>query len=42
MVEPLYELEDNGCHCTDDNIESDWEWDEDVEMYVCNGCGDVQ
>lgn len=40
--EPPYEAEDIGCDCTEDGIESEWEWDEDQGLYVCNGCGEVQ
>lgn len=39
---PTYEAEDIGCECTDNGIESEWEWVPELECYVCNGCGAVQ
>lgn len=40
--EPPVEAEDIGCQCTDDGIESQWEWDKRQSCYVCISCGDVQ
>ena len=37
-----YEVEDNGCDCTEDGFDSDWEWNEEQECYICNGCGERQ
>jgi len=42
MDEPWYEPEDIGCHCTEADIDSEWEWDEEQGCYVCTGYGDVQ
>lgn len=40
--QPDYEVEDNGCSCTESGVESEWNWDSDQECYVCEGCGEVQ
>lgn len=40
--EPVCEAEDIGCSCTEAGIESEWDWDKDQQVYVCNGCGEVQ
>ncbi len=37
-----YDAEDCGCSCTEDGVESEWEWDETKGCYVCSGCGEVQ
>ena len=37
-----YDAEDCGCACTEEGVESEWEWDADLGCYVCNGCGDQQ
>lgn len=42
MSEPFYEAEDVGCACNESGVESEWEWDEVQECYVCTGCGEVQ
>ena len=39
---PLYDPEDIGCQCTEDGIDSEWEWRPDQGCYVCAGCGAVQ
>jgi hypothetical protein len=40
--EPIYEVEDNGCQCTKEGIDSEWNWDKNQECWVCSGCGDTQ
>jgi hypothetical protein len=45
--EPTFEVEDIGCQCNneeqeDGGYDSEWEWSEDQDVYVCTGCGDVQ
>jgi hypothetical protein len=40
--EPVCEAEDIGCSCNDAGIESEWDWSEEQQVYVCNGCGEVQ
>lgn len=40
--EPVCEAEDIGCSCTEAGVESEWDWDKDQQVYVCNGCGEVQ
>lgn len=37
-----YEAEDIGCNCTENGIESEWEWNKDQGCYICSGCGEVQ
>lgn len=37
-----YDAKDVGCHCTDADGESSWEWDGGKSCYVCSGCGDLQ
>ena len=41
-VVPWYEAEDIGCLCTEDGIESEWEWDPTQSCYICAGCGEPQ
>jgi hypothetical protein len=41
-TEPVCEAEDIGCACTEAGIESEWDWSESQQVYVCNGCGEVQ
>ena len=41
-AEPWYDLEDNGCHCTVEGFDSEWEWVPEQGCYVCQGCGDTQ
>ena len=40
--EPDVELDDIDCACTEDGIDSDWEWLPDQHVWICNGCGEVQ
>jgi hypothetical protein len=40
--EPVCEAEDVGCSCTEAGIGSEWDWNESQQVYVCNGCGEVQ
>ena len=41
--EPVYEAEDIGCDCIQNRgMDSEWEWHKDQQVYVCNGCGEVQ
>lgn len=42
VSEPWYNLEDNGCQCTEQGFDSEWEWDSEQGMWVCQGCGAVQ
>lgn len=42
MSKPQYEAENIGCSCNDDDWESQWEWDEEQECYICSGCGEIQ
>lgn len=42
MGEEWYDSEDTGCQCTECGVDSEWEWDEEQDCYVCTGCGDVQ
>ncbi len=42
MEEPNWEPEDTGCTCTENGMESEWIWNEDQGVYVCQGCGEVQ
>ena len=39
---PDYELEDNGCRCTEDGVSSEWEWNKKQGCWICTGCGAVQ
>jgi hypothetical protein len=39
---PICEAEDIGCHCTEAGVESEWDWNEEQQVYVCNSCGEVQ
>lgn len=41
-VNRWYEAEDCGCDCTEDGYESEWEWDDSQDCYVCSGCGELQ
>jgi hypothetical protein len=40
--EPICEAEDIGCDCTEAGVESEWDWSVEQQVYVCNGCGQVQ
>lgn len=37
-----YDAEDIGCQCTEQGVESSWEWDKEQGCWVCSSCGDVQ
>jgi len=39
---PWYEAEDIGCSCTENGIESEWEWNSIQGCYICVGCGEIQ
>jgi hypothetical protein len=39
---PICEAEDVGCECTEAGVESEWDWNEEQQVHVCNGCGAVQ
>jgi hypothetical protein len=41
-AEPICEAEDIGCECTEAGIESDWDWNKDQGVFICNSCGAVQ
>lgn len=42
MGECWVEAEDIGCPCNDSDIDSEWNWDEEQDCYICEGCGSVQ
>jgi hypothetical protein len=30
------------CNCTDEGLESDWEWEDYFGYWMCKGCGEIQ